>query len=447
MSVVSVLIIMTGFLLMSWDAEAANAPDPKQFFNGCSVKPQEPRGYFHRISGICLGHSFEPQYDKDCQVKRWDLGTSILWIVSSCILDGVPTQTISFEEKSRKLVEVKEVNGSFRNLNMPQEDRLVREVQTAGLYKGCTISHLVDNPYKRVITGSCAGHVFKNPELSGPGEEINVCRVQDLKNRIWIGDCIINGRWRPGSTEIAYDPTTIESTQAANEALVKLRAEASAKYPELVSSARARSKVDPVFLGIVLGEQWDRQNVNECLGRGARTNIIPFCSYGDKDGSVSHAGVSWTDCVVINKEKFDTSWIGSLRVLDVAQVQQYEGLAGLIVGMTALNMTVSQAEAEAKRESCKVYVSVLPDGTVGKVSTFTNARPAEAEKIFSLLIKKYGNQFSTNGWRRQWTLPGLTVSYLERAERADGGNSVLGSLVLAIAGVAKETQSTPKPAF
>ncbi|MBX3324743.1 MAG: hypothetical protein U0223_00260 [Nitrospira sp.] len=432
-----VLIILTGFLLVSWDAEAANAPDPGQFFKGCSVKPREGHSNY-RVSGFCLGHSFKPQHTNGC-IVQWD-GLFARWVIFSCDLDGEPRRMIYFDGKTGK---IDRVDG-----NIPQEQKMVREVQTSGNYKGCTISHLTDNPSRRVITGKCAGHVFENPKIGGPLEEINVCRLQDLRNQMWIGDCIIDGRWRSGATSITYDPKTVEAAQAAAEVRTKMQAEAPAKYPDLVASARARSKADPVFLGIVLGEQWNKQNVNDCSERGWSThNSIPFCSYPADEANTSHAGKSWTDCVVIDKSSFDTSWIGSSSAIDYSKVQQYDGLAGLIVGMTALNMAVSNAEAEAKRESCKVYVSVLPDGTVGTVSTLTSTQSAEVEKVLSLLIKKYGDQFSTNGWRHQWTLPGLTVSYHERAERADGSSSVLGGLEISTAAVAREAQRSSKPAF
>lgn len=301
MSAVSVLVLMTGFLLPSWDAEAANTPDTKPI--------------------------------------------------------------------------------------VPAEGDIVREVQDSGPYKGCTISHPEKNPYKRVITGSCAGHVFKRPELSGLGEEMKVCQLQDLGNRVWIADCFIDGQWRPGSTEIT-------------DAVVK----PPAQYPELVASARARSKVDPVFLGIVLGEQWDRQNFNSCLSAESREKTIPFCSYGDKDRLVSHAGVPWTDCVAIDNEKFDITWL---------KVPDDEAVGG-------------------KRLSCRVYVSVFSDGTVGKISMVTSGEMDQVRKIMDQLEKKYGNQHSWKGdsitYRRLfgthrqpaaiprihlWTLPGLTVSYRE----------------------------------
>jgi hypothetical protein len=427
---------MTGFLFVSWDADAADIPDAKQFFKGCSVKSREGHGN-HRVSGFCLGHSFKPQHDNGCIAQRMGRGASAPWVVFSCDLDGEPRRIIYFDEKTGK---IDRVDG-----NIPQEQKMVREVQTSGNYKGCTISHLADNPARRVIAGKCAGHVFENPKIGGPNEEINVCRLQDLRNQMWIGDCIIDGRWRSGSTSITYDPKTVDVAQAAAEVHTKMQAEAPEKYPDLVANARAKSKADPVFLGIVLGEQWNRQSVNDCSDRGWSThNSIPFCSYPADEANESHPGTSWTDCVVIDKGSFDTSWIGSASAIDYSKVQQYDGLAGLIVGMTALNMTLSNAEAEAKKESCKVYVSVLPDGTVGKVSTLTSTQSAEAEKVLSLLIKKYGDQYSTNGWRRQWTLPGLTVSY---HERADGSSSVLGSLEISIAAVAREAQRSSKPAF
>ncbi len=263
--------------------------------------------------------------------------------------------------------------------------KIVREMQTSGRYEGCTILHPADNPYKRVIAGSCAGYVFKSPELSSPGEEMKACQLQDLGSRVWVADCFIDGQWRPGSTEIT-------------EAVVK----PPAQYLGLVARARARSKVDPVFLGIVLGEQWDQQSVNKCSGSEPRTKIIPFCSYGDKDRLVSHAGVPWTDCVAIDNEKFDITW---LKVPD---------------------------DEAGKRPSCRVYVSVLSDGTVGKISMVTDGEMDQVRKINDQLRKKYGNQDTTKpdsityrrlfGTPRQpatmpvihlWTLPGLTVSYRE----------------------------------
>lgn len=433
-----VLIILTGSLLVSWDAEATDIADAAQFFKGCSVKLLEGRSNY-RVSGFCLGHSFKPQHTDGCIVmRRGKSGRDMFaeWQVFSCDLDEEPRRTISIDATTGKITSV---DGTI-----PQEQKMVREVQTSGRYKGCTISHLADNPARRVINGKCAGHVFETPKIGGPIEEINVCRLQELPGQMFIGDCIIDGRHRLGATTIADgDPNS--QSQADAEILVKQRTEAPAKYPDLVASARAKSKADPVFLGIILGEQWNRQNVNDCSDRGWSThNSIPFCSYPPDEANTSHAGKSWTDCVVIDKNSFDTSWIGSSSTIDYSKVQQYDGLAGLIVGMTALNMAVSDAEAEAKKESCKVYVSVLPDGTVGKVSMLTSTQSAEAEKVLSLLIKKYSNQYSTNGGRRQWTLPGMTVSYLERV---DGNSSVLGGLEISTAAVAREAQRSAKPAF
>lgn len=337
MSAVSVLVLMTGFLLPSWDAEAANTPDTKPI--------------------------------------------------------------------------------------VPAEGDIVREVQDSGPYKGCTISHPEKNPYKRVITGSCAGHVFKRPELSGLGEEMKVCQLQDLGNRVWIADCFIDGQWRPGSTEIT-------------DAVVK----PPAQYPELVASARARSKVDPVFLGIVLGEQWDRQSVNKCSGDGPRTNTIPFCSYGDKDGLTSHAGVSWTDCVAIDREAFDITWLG-----------------------------IPGGELLTKRSDCRVYVSVLSDGTVGKISMVTSSRFGDIAKIKTDLIKKYGSQYDTKRYISEhdqtmrrlrgdlypqqfpeetvhlWTLPGLWVSYREQVYAYFGIET--GVLEIHTGAPASVTVEKSKPRF
>ncbi|MEK7761940.1 MAG: hypothetical protein AAB433_10195 [Nitrospirota bacterium] len=461
------LIVVAGLLLISWDVEAAEFGDPKQFFKGCSVVPGVPMKSHDRISGTCLGHSFSdegfiktggPYLGIPCwighQVPTIYFNGDPAWVVNSCNFDGRPARNIWFDLETGKLVDVKYMSAaemeSKTEQTMPtvsMEGKLVREIQNSGRYKGCTISHPVDAPLKRVITGNCAGHVFENPEIGGPNEEVNVCRLQDLGDQMFIGDCIIDGKLRRGASTITNAGSN-PRVQAAAEALAKQRIEAPAKYPGLVANARARGKADPVFLGIILGEQWDWQNVNDCLDRSWSThNSIPFCSYSDKDTEVSHAGMYWTDCVVIDKNSFDTSWIGSSSAIDYSKVQQYDGLAGLIVGMTALNMAVSDAEAEAKRESCKVYVSVLPDGTVGKVSTLTSTQSAEVEKVLSLLIKKYGNQFSTTGWRRQWALPGLTASYVERAERADGSSSMLGSLEISTAAVAREAQRSSKPAF
>lgn len=448
-----VLIVVTGFLLISWDTEAADVLEARQFFEGCSVSPALPVGSGYRIKGECLGYSFTHNYDitnerfasteSICRAAPMTLDGTPTWLVNFCVLDGRPASQAYFSIKTGKLFSIQyQVKKAEPTASV--ENKMVRKVQTSGRYRGCTISYPADNPFQRVITGKCAGHVFENPPIGGPHEEKHVCRLQELPGQMFIGDCIIDGRHRRGATTIADgDPNS--QTQADAETLVKQRTEAPAKYPDLVTSARARSKADPVFLGIILGEQWNRQNVNDCSDRGWSThNSIPFCSYPADEANTSHAGKSWTACVVIDKNSFDTSWIGSSSAIDYSKVQQYDGLAGLIVGMTALNIAVSDAEAEAKRESCKVYVSVLPDGTVGKVSTLTSTQSAEVETVLSLLIKKYGNQYSTNGGRRQWTLPGMTVSYLERV---DGNSSVLGGLEISTAAVAREAQRSAKPAF
>jgi hypothetical protein len=87
-----VLIILTGFLLVSWDAEAADIPNSKQFFKGCSVTSGASERTFDRISGICLGHSFEQNHDKDCYVQRYAIMKNLAqWKVSgvgSCIVHG-----------------------------------------------------------------------------------------------------------------------------------------------------------------------------------------------------------------------------------------------------------------------------------------------------------------------------------------------------------------------
>lgn len=408
MSAVSVLVLMTGFLLLSWDAEAANTPDTKQFFNGCSVIPAVRMQHRDLIRGTCLGHSFaiKPNMDRMCDaVHIVDNGIS-RWLVSDCIFDGKHALFISFDQETGRLNNVQYMRVAQETKPIVSaEGNMVRKMPTSGPYKGCTISHPSDNPYKRVITGSCAGHVFKYPEFLVSSSEVNFCRFQDIENQImWIGDCIIDGERRPGTTEIKYDLMMIEATQAATEARMKLLAEASTTYAALVTSAQARSKVDPVFLGIVLGEQWDRQNFNSCLSAESREKTIPFCSYGDKDRLVSHAGVPWTDCVAIDNEKFDITWL---------KVPDDEAVGG-------------------KRLSCRVYVSVFSDGTVGKISMVTSGEMDQVRKIMDQLEKKYGNQHSWKGdsitYRRLfgthrqpaaiprihlWTLPGLTVSYRE----------------------------------
>lgn len=463
-SIFQMLIVVAGLLLISWDVEAAEFGDPKQFFKGCSVIPGVPMKSHPLISGTCLGHSFSDKgfiktgdryEDVHCsalhQVPTMYWNGDPAWSVMSCIFDGRPAANIWFDLETGKLVEVKYMSPARvesitekTNPIMSVEGKMVREVQTSGRYKGCTISHPVDNPYRRVINGTCAGHVFENPEIGGPNEEVNVCRLQDLGDQMFIGDCIIDGKLRRGAFTITNAGTN-PRVQAAAGALAKQRAEAPVKYPQLVASARAKSKADPVFLGIILGAQWDAQAVNDCSMSGWSTrNSTPFCSYW-ADEKKPEIGQSWKTCVVIDKNSFDTSWIGS-PLADLAGVQA-EGLAGLIVGMTALNMAVSEAEAEAKKERCKVDVAILPDGTVGKVSMITSARSADVEKIVKQLMTKYGDQFSTKGQHSQWVLPGLTVSYLERAERADGGDSMLGFLEISTSAAVSEKRKSSKPAF
>lgn len=444
MSAVSVLVLMTGFLLLSWDAEAANTPDTKQFFNGCSVIPAVRMQHRDLIRGTCLGHSFaiKPNMDRMCDaVHIVDNGIS-RWLVSDCIFDGKHALFISFDQETGRLNNVQYMRVAQETKPIVSaEGNMVRKMPTSGPYKGCTISHPSDNPYKRVITGSCAGHVFKYPEFLVSSSEVNFCRFQDIENQImWIGDCIIDGERRPGTTEIKYDLMMIEATQAATEARMKLLAEASTTYAALVTSAQARSKVDPVFLGIVLGEQWDRQSVNKCSGDGPRTNTIPFCSYGDKDGLTSHAGVSWTDCVAIDREAFDITWLG-----------------------------IPGGELLTKRSDCRVYVSVLSDGTVGKISMVTSSRFGDIAKIKTDLIKKYGSQYDTKRYISEhdqtmrrlrgdlypqqfpeetvhlWTLPGLWVSYREQVYAYFGIET--GVLEIHTGAPASVTVEKSKPRF
>lgn len=65
-----VFIIVMGFLLISWDAEAENTADPGQFFKGCSILPGK-RPSHHRVSGFCLGHSFRPEHANGVY-RIWD---------------------------------------------------------------------------------------------------------------------------------------------------------------------------------------------------------------------------------------------------------------------------------------------------------------------------------------------------------------------------------------
>lgn len=406
MCILWVLIIVTGVLLISWDAEAADISDIKQFFKGCSVEPAVPKRFFDRINGECLGHSFEQQYDKDCSVQRIAITTnSARWVVKSCVFDGTLTPLISFNEQTGKLVEIMDV----------KKDNMVREVQTSGRYKGCTISHPADNSLQRVINGACAGHVFENPPIGGPHEEKHVCRLQDLPGQIFIGDCIIDGRHRRGAT-------TLTDGDSGSQVVI----EPGHSYTDEVELAQKSKRV---FAGIILGTKWRWQAFNDCLDPAWPShNSIPFCSFFAKEDEQSRPGSSWTTCVLIDENKFDTSWL-AFPEPSLSSTQAH-GLPALIAD-----------ESVAKGEQCIVYISILADGTVGKVSMRTKVQ----SDVLHLLLEKYGASSSSNMDFYQWKLPQVTVSYLSTGHLVKNGN---GFLEISLPGVATSiTSKNSKPSF
>lgn len=214
-----------------------------------------------------------------------------------------------------------------------------------------------------------------------------------------------------------------ESRQAAiNEQLSKEAADRSAlseKYPALVAEARARNKIDPVALGIILGEKWRNvQDVNNCrVENWTLTSNIPFCLYPEADFTVP-INKRWQTCVRIDETKFDISWI--ISHFGDAEVE-VDGLGAALVAF---------AVAKDKARNCFVDVDVLADGTVGRVSMATSLRAHHIDTLVAQLKSKYGTRFSvsrqnwTNGNKTanlEWSLPGIRVKYQEQVEKSGGG--------------------------
>jgi hypothetical protein len=195
------------------------------------------------------------------------------------------------------------------------------------------------------------------------------------------------------------------------------RAVLSDAYPALVARARARSKADPVALGIVLGERWHGvQDANNCRVQGWAGNTnIPFCLYPDADFKIP-ANERWQTCVRIDDSKFETAWIASPQ----GNADLGEGLGAALVAMAA---------AGERARQCFVNVSMLASGVVGKVSMPTSLRANHVEALVAQLRAKYGSRYTTRqqSWTDghktavlEWTLPDLHVRFTEQAETKGG---------------------------
>jgi hypothetical protein len=227
------------------------------------------------------------------------------------------------------------------------------------------------------------------------------------------------------------------------------RAVISEKYPALIARARARSKTDPVVLGIVLGETWNGiQDANNCRIKGwAALSTIPFCLYPDAEFKVPE-NQRWQTCVRIDEGKFDTSWI--ISPMGDAEVE-VDGLGAALVAMAA---------AGERSRKCFVDVDILASGVVGKVSMPTSLRAIHVEALLTQLKSKYGSRYVvtqqlwTDGRKTavlEWKLPDIHVRYTEQSETVSGHAFEGGSLEIYTTEWARtideETRRNRKPAL
>ncbi len=226
---------------------------------------------------------------------------------------------------------------------------------------------------------------------------------------------------RPETLSRRAYPEELQEATTAREREARAserKARASEKYPALVAEARARSKVDPVALGIVLGEKWHNvQDVNNCrVENWTLTSNIPFCLYPEADFKVP-INERWQTCARIDETKFDISWI--ISPYGDAKVE----IDGLGAALVALGV------AQDKARQCFVNVDILEDGTVGRVSMQTSLRAHHIDTLVAQLKSKYGSRFvsSRQSWTSgnktanlEWSLPDIRVKYQEQVEKSGG---------------------------